>query len=84
VMPTSWTSPEEDETRVAAVRRLWSALGDLLPSSFYVNNMTEDDQGRVKAAFGENYDRLVELKTRWDPTNFFRLNANIASRVSPG
>ena len=38
---------------------------------------TADDQDRVRANFGRNYDRLVRVKTRYDPQNLFRLNANI-------
>ena len=36
---------------------------------------------RIKAAFGANYDRLVTLKNRYDPTNLFRLNQNIKPTV---
>ena len=42
-----------------------------------MNFMTQDEQDRVRAAYGGNYDRLVKLKTRYDPTNLFRLNQNI-------
>ncbi len=43
----------------------------------YVNLLAEDEQDRIKAAYGSNYDRLVELKQKWDPTNLFRGNQNI-------
>jgi hypothetical protein len=43
----------------------------------YVNNLGEEGEDRVRAAYGENYGRLVSLKDRYDPSNFFRLNANI-------
>jgi FAD/FMN-containing dehydrogenase len=43
----------------------------------YVNNLGEEGEDRVRAAYGGNYDRLVALKTEYDPDNFFRLNANI-------
>jgi hypothetical protein len=39
--------------------------------------MTDEEGARVKAAYGESYDRLVELKTKYDPQNFFRLNQNV-------
>jgi Berberine and berberine like len=35
----------------------------------------------IRAAYGANYDRLVETKTKWDPTNLFRMNKNIAPRT---
>ena len=43
----------------------------------YVNNLGEDDDQRVKQAYGANYDRLAALKTKYDPTNLFRHNHNI-------
>ena len=46
--------------------------------SGYVNFLTEEEgSDRVHAAYGENYDRLVEIKTKWDPNNVFRMNKNI-------
>ena len=43
----------------------------------YVNNLGEEEQERVKAAYGPNYDRLVDLKNKYDPTNLFSLNQKI-------
>jgi len=37
----------------------------------------EEGQERVRASFGENYDRLAAMKRRYDPTDFFRVNQNI-------
>ena len=48
----------------------------------YVNNLGDEGEDRVRAAYGSNYDRLVALKTRYDPTNFFRLNQNIKPTAS--
>lgn len=39
--------------------------------------MGEEGEDRVRAAYGDNYERLVALKNEHDPANFFRLNANI-------
>jgi FAD/FMN-containing dehydrogenase len=44
----------------------------------YVNFLTEEETGeRVAAAYGGNYERLGEIKARWDPNNVFRMNKNI-------
>ena len=46
----------------------------------YVNHLGEEDEAtRVRAAYGPNYDRLTDLKTKYDPANFFCLNNNITS-----
>jgi hypothetical protein len=48
----------------------------------YINNMMGDGAGdRVRNNFNTNYDRLVELKNKYDPTNLLRLNANIKPTV---
>ncbi len=43
----------------------------------YVDNLGDEGQDRVKAAYRENYDRLLALKRKYDPNNLFRLNQNI-------
>jgi hypothetical protein len=42
-----------------------------------VNFLSADDENRVRSAYGANYDRLVALKNRYDPTNLFQVNQNI-------
>lgn len=49
----------------------------------YVNMLDRDDgEQRVQEAYGANYERLVALKNKYDPTNFFRVNQNIKSEVA--
>lgn len=49
----------------------------------YINFLTDEErEERIRAAYGENYDRLVEVKTKWNPGNLFRTNKNIAPQVS--
>ncbi len=56
----------------------WSALAPYSTGGVYMNFLGDEGQDRVKAAYGlKKYERLVALKDRYDPTNFFRLNQNI-------
>jgi FAD/FMN-containing dehydrogenase len=48
-----------------------------LEESVYVNNLGNEGLKRVRAAYGENYSRLVALKRSFDPDNLFRANQNI-------
>ena len=74
-----WTDGSESATHIAWVRDAWDALEPHLQGRVYVNHVAADDRPeKVRASFGGNYKRLRELKTRYDPTNLFRMNANIA------
>jgi len=55
----------------------WKALEPFASSGVYVNFLGQEGEGRVRAAYGVNYERLVALKNTYDPTNFFALNQNI-------
>ncbi len=50
-------------------------------SGVYVNFLGNEGEGRVRASYGVNYERLVALKDRYDPTNFFALNQNIKPTI---
>ena len=53
-----------------------------LEEGVYVNYLSEDEgDDRVKAAYGANYEGLVSVKKKYDPTNFFRLNQNIKPKM---
>ena len=58
-------------------RELWSAVRPHSTGGVYANNLGDEGEERVRDAYGENYARLVALKNKYDPTNFFRLNQNI-------
>jgi FAD/FMN-containing dehydrogenase len=72
-----WQDAADDEACIAWCRNLFDATAPHATGGVYVNFMTEEETGRVKSAYGESYDRLVELKNRYDPENFFRLNQNV-------
>ena len=74
-----WAEPGEDERNISWVRRLWEASRPFSSGGVYVNYQMGDEEYRVRAAYGpEKYERLVALKNKYDPTNLFRLNQNIA------
>jgi FAD/FMN-containing dehydrogenase len=70
--------PADDEAHTKWVRDYSDAIAPHSEPGGYINFMDDDDGGRVRDNYGGNYDRLVELKRRYDPDNFFRINQNIA------
>jgi imidazoleglycerol phosphate synthase glutamine amidotransferase subunit HisH len=68
-------TPEERQQRITQVRADWSRLVKYT-HGYYVN-LNDENEARTHANYGANYDRLVEVKNRYDPTNLMRLNANI-------
>jgi FAD/FMN-containing dehydrogenase len=63
---------------IAWVRGYWDALHPYSTGGAYVNFMMDDEgQERVKATYRENYEHLVAVKNKYDPTNLFRINQNI-------
>jgi FAD/FMN-containing dehydrogenase len=72
-----WDDPEEDPARIRWARELWDAMRPFSTGGVYANNLGEEGKERVEAAYGENYPRLLALKNKYDPTNFFKLNQNI-------
>ena len=82
LIPTSiWTDPRECETHIKWVRELWDLMKPFSTGGVYVNNLGEEGEDQIRAAYGNNYERLVSLKNKYDPDNFFRLNANIKPTV---
>jgi FAD/FMN-containing dehydrogenase len=76
-----WADPAKDEACIAWARSLWQAAAPFATGSVYVNFMTQEEGNRVRDAYGENYERLVALKNKYDPTNFFGVNQNISPTV---
>ncbi len=68
----------EDERGVGWSRDFFNASAPHATGGVYVNFMTEEETDRIGAAFGPNWDRLVEVKGQYDPDNLFSLNQNIA------
>ena len=76
----NWSEPQADAANVAWIRKLFAALRPSMTPGVYVNFMSGDEQDRVPEAYRERWDRLVEVKTHYDPENFFRLNQNVKPR----
>jgi Berberine and berberine like len=71
-----WSDRTQDQRYMQAIRDLWSGL-ERFSEGYYINTEPSQDERRLRATYGDNYPRLVQLKNRYDPTNLFRLNANI-------
>jgi FAD/FMN-containing dehydrogenase len=77
-----WADSAQDATAIPWVRGLWQALQPFSSGNIYVNYESDVGVDRVQAAYGAaTYARLVALKNTYDPTNVFRLNANIKPTV---
>jgi len=72
----------DPEPSSASALRDWAVAyqEELHPTALqgaYINFMMDEGQGRVKASYGPNFDRLQTVKKKYDPTNFFQVNQNI-------
>ena len=78
---TYWTAPAAAAKSIEWVNQFWERAGAFANGRVYVNYLEDEGAERVRAAYGPNYDRLVALKNKYDPTNFFRINQNIRPTV---
>jgi hypothetical protein len=72
-----WTDPADTERNIRWTRDIFAGWEPYLAPAAYVNDLGDEGEERVRSAYGENYARLVALKAKYDPTDFFRLNQNI-------
>jgi FAD/FMN-containing dehydrogenase len=79
-----WTDPKATEENIDWTRSAFESVQPYAAARRYVNYLAADDSGNdpVRSAYGANYERLAELKTRYDPDNVFHLNFNIAPRLT--
>ena len=73
--------PANNEEITRWCKSYWEALHPFSAGGAYVNFMMEEGQERVQATYRENYERLVAIKRKYDPNNFFRVNQNIQPNV---
>src|SRR5208282_874559 len=72
-----WREPGQDRQCIAWARGIFEAAKPHAIGTAYINFMPGDEPDRVEAAYGGNYRRLAEVKRRYDPGNFFRMNQNV-------
>lgn len=73
-----WQDATKNDENIKWTRDLWNAVQPFTTGGVYVNFIMTEGTDRVMAAYGKkNYERLVVLKNKYDPTNFFSLNQNI-------
>ena len=78
VIAGTWRDPADNEKNTRWVRGYYDALQPYSEEGGYINFMSGDDQGRVPSNYGSNYERLKEIKAKFDPENLFSMNQNIA------
>jgi FAD binding domain/Berberine and berberine like len=79
-----WSDPSADHLHVSWIRELFRKLRPSMKPGVYVNFMSGDEQDRVAEAYHERWERMVKVKTHYDPYNFFRLNQNVPPQTRVG
>jgi hypothetical protein len=74
---SNWEDASETNENVQWTRDCWNVLRPFLVEGSYGNYVSDEGDPFARAAYGPNYDRLVALKNKYDPSNFFRMNHNI-------
>ena len=78
---SEWMDPAQNEACIKWARDSYGALQPFMGTGRYVNYFDDDEQDEaVVTAYGPNYRRLQQVKTAYDPENFFRMNQNIPPR----
>ncbi|MDB5637259.1 MAG: fad linked oxidase domain protein [Bradyrhizobium sp.] len=75
-----WINPAESEKHITWARAFSDALKPYSSNTYLLNFLGDEDRDLIRGAFGSNHARLVELKTKYDPTNFFSLNQTVEPR----
>jgi len=76
-----WEHKKDDAQCISWARNFFKELAPYSSGGAYVNFMTEEEADRVKAAYGSNFERLVKIKTKYDPKNIFHMNQNIKPKL---
>jgi hypothetical protein len=76
----NWSEPSSDAGNIAWIRGVFNKLRPAMKPGVYINFMSGDEQDRVPEAYHQRWDRIVAVKSHYDPNNFFRLNQNVPPR----
>lgn len=79
-----WEDPAQDAANVAWSRSVWTAMQPFSTGGVYVNNLGDEGEARIRAAYGGNWSRLARVKAAYDPDNLFRINQNIRPAAGTG
>jgi FAD/FMN-containing dehydrogenase len=77
----SWVDPALTAKNIKWGKDYWDALAPYVSNRFYINEMMDETQEEVAVSYGHNYPRLVQIKNKYDPKNFFQSNGNIKPTV---
>jgi hypothetical protein len=80
----NWSDPADDDANRRWIRNLFAELRPAMTPGVYVNFMSGDEDDRVHEAYRDRWERLVAVKTQYDPNNFFCLNQNIRPQKETG
>jgi FAD/FMN-containing dehydrogenase len=78
-----WEGAERDAEHIEWGRRSHAVFAPWVSGATYLNFVGDEGEDRVRSAFGEAYDRLAQIKARYDPDNVFRGNQNIIPAAKP-
>ena len=78
---SQWLDLGKSARHIQWTRAFWTAVEPFATGEVYVNHLDAEEATRIRAAYSDNYGRLLALKNKYDPTNLFRLNQNIKPTI---
>lgn len=80
---SAWEKAADDKSNIEWARTAWRDICRFSTGGTYINFLTDDEGNeRTQAAYRNNFQRLVEIKSHWDPHNVFRINKNIGPQAA--
>ncbi len=77
LLPSEWLDPADTAANIAWTKDTFAAASEHFATGRWLNYLGDDQDGAIRAAYGPNYESLVDVKRRYDPDNVFHLNHNI-------